>query len=152
MQKTYSWFEKNNRLVSGVLPAQVKGMSIENIEYLQDRFTIVFQIRMALEEETLNGMSGIVFLQNGYLTVIGFAGEKDFTEHKKTFYSFISTLFVPPSLHYDFNDPGRIPGLGHAVLNRIIKNWQPISGAFLLLGVYAIVFRRGKRKFGDEGG
>jgi hypothetical protein len=76
IQKTYAWLQKNNELVKGMLPAEVKGMHIENIESRQDQPSILFQTRLDMGEAITVGVSAIFFLNNGYMNVVCIAGER----------------------------------------------------------------------------
>ena len=147
IQKTYVWLQKNNELVRGMLPAEVNGMQIENIEYRQDQPSIFFQTRLDMGEAIIVGVSAIFFLNNGYLNVVCIAGERKFADYKGIFHSFINRVSIPPALHYA---AGPDSSAGGSVFARsrawVLANAKPLLGAALLLAIYIIVFRLGRGK------
>ena len=147
IQKTYVWLQKNNELVQGMLPAEVKGMQIENIEYRQDLPSLFFQTRLDMGEAIIVGVSAIFFINNGYLNVVCIAGERKFADYKGIFHSFINRVSIPPALHYAAG-PDNSPGGSVFARSRawLLANAKPLLGAALLLAIYIIVFRLGRGK------
>ena len=138
-QKMYFWFEKNREIVQQVALTNVKNMSLENIEYLHDRDTIIFETSVTIQGRQMDGVSGIVFLDKGYLNIIGYDidGKKCC---RQEFYSFIKTLSVPEAFKYP-SERYALPNLSW-----FVAHWQQVSGAFLFLFVYGLVFLRKERK------
>lgn len=132
-EKIYAWFEKNKAIACLVAPSTVKSMSLDNIEYLHGRDTILFATTLEVEGRQLHGMSGIVFLDWGYLNIVGFEnnGEK---RYQSDFDSFIKTLSISQGLkHSAALERGNI-------LPWCIAHWQQIVGVLLFCLVYGIVF------------
>ena len=147
IQKTYVWLQKNNELVTGMLPAQVNAMHIENIEYRQDQPSIFFQTRLAMGEAIIVGVSAIFFLNNSYLNVVCIASERKFADYKGIFHSFINRVSIPPSLHYA-SGPDTSPAVSVTARFRawFFANGKPLLGAALLIGIYILIFRIGRGK------
>jgi len=137
-QKMFSWFKKNRDLLKNMLPAPVSGMTMENLEYIQDRQTILFATKVTMPERELHGVSGIVFMRRGYLNIIGY--ETDGGEQElPVLTAFIKNISLPPTLEdrHSLNGPS---------LAWLRDSWQQIIGAGLILGVYAYAFlMRGRR-------
>ena len=149
IQKTYVWLQKNNELMQGMLPAEVNGMHIENIEYRQDQPSIFFQTRLDMGEAIVVGVSAIFFLNNGYMNVVCIAGERKIADYKGIFHSFINRVSIPPSLHYSYSTgPDTSPGVSDTARFRawFLANAKPLLGAALLVTIYILVFRVGRGK------
>ena len=142
IQKTYSWFEKNRALTTGLLPAQVSSMKIENIEFLQDRAAILFQTGLQTADKEFSGVGGIIFLRHGYLNIIGLTESRQFSQHAASFYSLIKTIAVPAAQRYERPYLQGGPLLASRASTWLADNWQKILGAVLLVGVYGYVLRR----------
>lgn len=138
--KMYAWFEKNREDVAWlVAPAQVKSMALENIEYLHNRDTIIFDSSVEVDGRKMHGVSGIVFLARGYLNIIGY--ELDGTNrYRGDFYSFIKTLSIPQALKYGSGVDDTLD------LAWFVGHWQRLAGVLLFLVVYGLVFFRQKQR------
>lgn len=147
IQKTYVWLQKNNELVKGMLPAEVNGMQIEDIEYRQDLPSIFFQTRLDMGASIIVGVSAIFFLNNSYLNVVCITNERKFADYKGIFHSFISQVSIPTSLHYA---AGPDPSPATSVIARsrawILANAKPLLGAAIIVGIYILIFRLGRQK------
>jgi len=142
IQKTYLWFQKNSALMSGVLPSEVSSMNIENIEYRQDKATILFQTKMAMADKLLAGVSGIVFTEQGYINIIAFVEEKKLPDFADQFYSFITTLSLPETLWYRFPESYQASKKQNVFIPWLMSHWERIIGVLLIGGVYGAVFIR----------
>ena len=145
MQKTYSWFKKNSDFAFSVLPSNVRRVVIEDIEYLQKKFSILFQVRIETEHDVFTNMSSVIFLRNGYLNIACYATEEEFPGYADDFRTLIRRTSVPPTLLYQQADAG--------VMHLQIPPWisehgQKIFGIVLLLSVYGFVFLRRKKQYG----
>ena len=136
-EKMYAWFEKNREVVQQVTSTSIKNMLLENIEYLHERDTIIFESKIASKDRQMYGVSGIIFLKKGYLNIVGyeFDGENRF---RKDFFSFIKSLTIPREFQY--SSVSRVS----SDLAWLINNWQQFAGIFLFLLVYGLVFLRKK--------
>lgn len=140
-EKMYAWFEKNRDVASQLAPAEVRSLSLENIEYLQNRDTIIFETAVTVGGHQLHGVSGIIFLARGYLDIIGYETD-GVNRYRDEFYSFIRTLFIPKQFKYHSTmlDPADVEAW-------VIGHWQQIAGASLFLVVYGLVFLwKGKKR------
>jgi hypothetical protein len=134
-EKIYDWFKKNSEVACLVAPAEVKIMALENIEYLHDRNTIIFDTSVEVGGRQLHGVSGIIFLDQGYLNIIGYEADHS-DRYRGDFYSFIKTMFIPRELKY--NSPKEAP----VDLAWLVAHWQQLAGVLLFLSVYGLIFAR----------
>lgn len=130
-QKMFSWFKKNREILKNMLPAPVSGMTLENLEYLQDRKTILFETRVTMPNEELYGASGIVFLRDGYLNIIGY--EVDGARRElPIFVEFIKNISLPPTLE--------ARQMSDTSPTWLRAHWQQAVGAGIILFIYGYVF------------
>lgn len=133
-EKMYAWFEKNREDVAWlVAPAKVESMSLENIEYLHDRDTIIFDTSVEVGGRNMHGVSGIVFLERGYLNIIGYEID-DSNRYRGDFYAFIKTLSIPKEFRYGAEKVAPFD------MAWCIGHWRQLAGACLFLVVYGLVF------------
>ncbi len=138
--KMYAWFEKNREDVAWlVAPDKVKSMSLENIEYLHDHDTLIFDTSVEVGGRKMHGVSGIVFLERGYLNIIGYEID-DSNRYRGDFYTFIKTLSIPKELKYSANKGVPMD------LAWFAGHWQQLTGVFLFMAVYGLVFLRKENK------
>ena len=146
IQKTYAWLEKNRNLLAGMLSDQVEKASIQNIEYKQNLPAILFQNNLSVNEHLFTELSSIVFLKGSIMSIVCITEEKKFAEYKTVFHSFIESIVIPVSLrHTSVNSSQHVPLLTgiFAVLER---KWQPLLGVFIIIGIYAWVYRTSDEK------
>lgn len=135
-EKMYAWFEKNREDVAWlVAPAKVESMSLENIEYLHDRNTIIFDTSVEVGGRKMHGVSGIVFLERGYLNIIGYEVD-DSNRYRREFYTFIKTLSIPKEFRYGAEKEASFD------LTWCLSHWRQLVGACIFLVVYGLVFLR----------
>lgn len=134
-EKMLAWFEKNREVARQIAPTEVTNLSLENIVYLHDRDTIIFETSVAVQERRLHGVSAIIFLERGYLNIIGYETD-DANRYREEFYSFIKTLSIPKEFKYSRGMAAS------ADLVWLVEHWRQITGFFLFLAVYGLVFGR----------
>jgi hypothetical protein len=133
-QKMFNWFKKNKVMMEGLLPDNIKEFTLENIEYLQNKDTLVFESMVKVDDMDLKGVNGIVFLRKGYLNIFGYVAGGS-TQQLADCYSFIKNLDISPDLQYAdkkdavFDDYRWLQG-----------HWQQILGVTIFLMVYGIIF------------
>jgi len=132
-QKMLGWFKGNKDLMSGMLPENMQEFTLENIEYLQHKDTVLFETKVKVGSTELKGVNGVIFLRKGYLNIVGFATEGA-SERLNDFYSFIKTLSVSSGLHYT---PKDIEGINRQMFQ---DRWQQILGGIIFLLVYGATF------------
>lgn len=148
MQKTFAWFQKNSELAQGILPTNVRQVTIEDIAYLQDRAAISFQTRIEMEDRMYRSVGSIFFLRNGYLSVGCYAPADLFPNNIKIFYDFIDEMNITAGLRYP---PGRAlfsPARHSLPAEWLLQYWQQLLGVGILCGIYSLIFLRGKKKYG----
>lgn len=134
--KMFSWFKKNREVLKNMLPAPVSGMTLENLEYLQDRQTILFETIVTMPDQRLHGAFGIVFTRKGYLNIIGYETDGAQTE-LPVLVEFIKNVSLPHALE--------VRQTLDACLAWIWIDWQQIAGAAIILLIYGYAFlHRGK--------
>lgn len=145
IQKTYAWLKKNNDLLAGMVPDRVNKMSIQNIEYKQELPAILFQNSLSVGDNVFTGLSAIVFLKKSYLNIVCLAEENTFAGYETVFRSFIESVSIPPALQHDTVIESQSNTFMSSEISAWVRRqWQPLLGVFLILGVYARVFRPGK--------
>jgi len=132
-QKMFNWFKGNTGLMSGIFPEDMQGVTLENIEYIQDKDTLLFESEVKINGTEVSGVNGIVFLRSGYLNIAGYATEGA-RDQLGDFYSYIKTLSVSPGLHYTQKDIG---GINRQLFQ---DHWQQILGGIIFLLVYGATF------------
>jgi hypothetical protein len=140
-EKMYSWFKGNTGLMSEILPENMQGITLENIEYLQDRDTVLFESKVEIGGTALSGVNGIVFLRLGYLDIAGYTTEGA-REPLDDFYKFIKTLSVSSELQYTQKET--------LVINRKLFQdyWQKFLGGVIFVFVYGVTFlNKDRNKF-----
>ncbi len=144
-QKMYSWFQGNTSLISGIFPDNIQQVTLENIEYLQDKDTVLFESTVKIDGTLLSGVNGIVFLRSGYLDIAGYA-TAGAEEQLVDFYSFIKTLSISPGLQYTQKDTGGISR------EWVVAHWQQILGGMIFILVYGVTFlnKDGKKLAGKQ--
>lgn len=134
-EKIYSWFEKNRAIAWRVAPVEVKNITLDNIEYLHARDTIIFDITVEVREQPMHGVSGIIFLEQGYLNIIGYEPDGKSSYHSD-FKSFIKTISISKELKYETTNESSFS------FAWVVAHWQQIAGTCLFLLVYGLVFLR----------
>ncbi|MCK5340219.1 MAG: hypothetical protein KAJ60_04045 [Desulfobulbaceae bacterium] len=148
IEKMYSWYESNRKLVQDLMPEQIDTMNIENIEYLQNRWTLITQSRMQSKGKEYTGINGTLFLKEGYLNITCISSADHQQTFSDTYYDFIKTISVPEPLQYATGNTSRSPGNNTSFMQWAANNRERIAGVMLLLAVYSAVFW-GKSKVDD---
>ncbi len=151
IHKTFDWFQKNKELLTGIFQSHNAGVpinntTIENIEYLPDRATILFQSRVTLADHVYISVTGIVFLKNSYISIACSAPDRDFADFKEDFYSLILSVAVPEQLRHEIASPTSPPLVYYRVSYWLVNNWQKVLGATILLSLYGVMFFRKEKK------
>jgi len=146
IQKTFVWLNKNETLLSGLLPDKVDRAGIQNIEYRQKLPAILFQQSLAIDDHPFTGVSSIVFLKNSILNIVCLSEEKEFAKNEGIFRSFIDSVTIPPELQHYTVIESQSTTLLTEILALLERKWQSFLGVFLIVGIYGWVFITGKEK------
>lgn len=146
IQKTYAWLGKNKNLLSGMVADTVERASVQDIEYKQKLPGILFQNSIAVNGQQFTGLSLVLFLKNSILNVVCLADEKEFAEYEPIFRTFLESVVIPPRLQHDTVISAQSITLLAEIFALLDKKWQSFLGAFLIVGIYGWVFRRGQEK------
>jgi len=151
IHKTFDWFQKNKELLTGIFQSRNAGVpinntAIENIEYLPERATILFQSRFTLLDHAYISVTGIVFLKNSYISIACSAPDRDFPGFKEDFYSLIESVVVPEQLRHEIASPTSPPLVYYSASYWLVNNWQKVLGATILLSLYGVMFFRKEKK------
>jgi len=133
-QNFFSWFKGNKDFMSSLLPDAIDEFSLDDIEYLQNKDTMLFKTKMKVGDTEIRGVNGIIFLRKGYLNIVGYVANGS-SQQFNDFYSFIKTLNVSSSLKYSKSPVSFIDDY-----NWLQDNWQKILGGAIFLFVYGITF------------
>lgn len=133
-QKMFNWFKKNRGLMSGLLPENIQEYTLEDIEYLQNKDTLVFESKVKVDGMDLRGVNGIVFLRQGYLNIFGYVAGGSLQQLNDC-YSFIKTLEVSPSLQYSKKQASFLDDY-----QWLQGHWQQILGGAVFVLVYGVIF------------
>jgi hypothetical protein len=141
IHKTYTWLVRNKKLLSGMLSDKLDRLSIQDIEYKQKLPAILFQNSFLVNDLQTTGLSS-----NSILSVVCLADEKEFAEYEPIFRTFLESVVIPPRLQHDTVISAQSTTLLAEIFALLDKKWQPFLGAFLIVGIYGWVFRRGQEK------
>ncbi|MFC1844723.1 hypothetical protein ACFLZ5_08045 [Thermodesulfobacteriota bacterium] len=146
IQKTFVWLNKNETLLSGMLPDKVGRVGIQNIEYIQKLPAILFQQNLAVNNHPFTGLSSIVFLKNSILNIVCLSEEKEFAGHEGIFRSFIDSVTIPSELQHFTVLETQPTSLLSEILALLERKWHSFVGVFLIVGIYGWVFLTGREK------
>jgi hypothetical protein len=136
IQKIYSWFEKQRELVTETLPTVVDRMTIENIEYVPAKATILFQSVIEMDGKDFTCISSMIFMRDGYVVLIGLA-RKDADKHREDISAFMRSVQVPEGRRL------KLQNEQEGTASRwLAENWTRVLGLTLLFSVFAMALRR----------
>lgn len=144
-QKIYSWLAKNRELGEGIVPDQIRRMTVEDIEDLHGRSTIIFRSRLEMENRVFQTVTGIVFLNTGFLNIVCLAEQSYFSDYDYVFQDFLKDMVIPEDLRYLRARTVKPEDPIHMFLKWVKEYWQRIAGVGLILLVYGLVFHQKER-------
>ena len=130
-----------------IRPRSWSEADIQDIEYKQKLPAILFQNNLSVNDQHFTEQSIILFLKNSILNIVCIAEKNQFARYETVFRTFIESISIPPALSHEsvVEEPAAVSGLREIIL-LLNRNWQPLLGIFLIIGVYGWVFRTGRER------